>query len=237
MHQSNSMEESNQIMLLGTAASPYVNRVQFVLNLKSIKYEFIEENLACKSDLLLASNPVLKKVPVLLQANKPPLCESLIIIDYLEDIYPNVHKLLPSDPLDRAIIRFWANYMDNEVLPLYEKLRCTPHKEGKEAIIKQIIEESSLIEKTHIKFSNGKSYFGGEDVGYLDVVFGSFIGWTRFVENHYNFKIFDRIRTPNLVEWAERMTSHEDIKDVIPREETLMNFYMMIQEHKKPRVV
>lgn len=124
-----------------------------------------------------------------------------------------------------------------KVLPLYEKLRCTPHKEGKEAIIKQIIEESSLIEKTHIKFSNGKSYFGGEDVGYLDVVFGSFIGWTRFVENHYNFKIFDRIRTPNLVEWAERMTSHEDIKDVIPREETLMNFYMMIQEHKKPRVV
>lgn len=104
-----------EIKLLGTAASSFVNRVQFVLNLKSIEYKFIEENLACKSDLLLASNPVLKKIPILLKANEPPICESLIIIEYLEEIKPDIHPILPPKPSDRAKNRFWANYIDNKV--------------------------------------------------------------------------------------------------------------------------
>ncbi|KAJ0799256.1 putative glutathione transferase [Helianthus annuus] len=67
------MGKGSEIKLIGTAESPYVNRVQIVLNLKSIDYEFVEENLTCKSELLLTSNPVYKKVPVLIHANKPPI--------------------------------------------------------------------------------------------------------------------------------------------------------------------
>ena len=109
------MAKNGEIKLLGTAASPYVNRVQFVLNLKSIDYEFIEENLACKSELLLTSNPVYKKIPVLFHANEPPICESLVIIEYLDEFQPDVHRILPSVPMDRANNRFWANYVDNKV--------------------------------------------------------------------------------------------------------------------------
>ncbi|KAL4569580.1 hypothetical protein LXL04_025221 [Taraxacum kok-saghyz] len=188
------MSEMGEIKLLGAAASPFVNRVQFVLNLKSIKYEFMEEDFDNKSELLLTSNPVFKRVPVLIHSNKPPVCESLIIIDYLEETHPDVHKLLPSDPADRAVIRFWAYYIDNEFFPLYGRLRKTPDKEGKEALKKQIIERSQVLEKTFVKFSNGKPYFGGDDVGYLDVVLGCFLGWTKFVGNYNNFKILDEVR-------------------------------------------
>ncbi|PWA84875.1 glutathione S-transferase family protein [Artemisia annua] len=65
----------------------------------------------------------------------------------------------------------------------------TPNKEGKEAIKKQIIEQSQLLEDTFVKFSNGKPYFGGDDVGYLDVVLGCFLAWTKFVEKHNDMKL------------------------------------------------
>ncbi|XP_076932510.1 glutathione S-transferase U17-like [Bidens hawaiensis] len=229
------MGKRSEIKLLGTDASPYVNRVQFVLNLKSIEYEYIEENLACKSELLLKSNPVYKKVPVLLHANKPPLPESLIIIEYLDEIYPDIHPILPSNPLDRADNRFWASYIDNKFFPLFEELRQTPGKEGKEVIKKQIIEGSELLEEAFVKFSNGKAYFGGDDVGYLDVVLGCFIGWTKFFEKHIELKVIDELRTPKLLEWTNRIWSHEAFKNTIPGNETLLDFYMMLQIHKPPR--
>ncbi|KVH96103.1 glutathione S-transferase U17-like [Cynara cardunculus var. scolymus] len=229
------MTKRDEIKLLGTAASPYVNRVQFVLKLKSIEYEFIEENLACKSELLLTSNPVYKKIPVLFHANKPPISESLVIIEYLDEFRPDVHRILPSAPIDRADNRFWANYIDNKYFPLYEDLRQTPGKEGKEAVKKQILEGSVLLEEAFEKFSNGKAYFGGDDIGYLDVVLGCFLGWVQFGNKHNEFNAFDEVKTPKLAKWADRMLSHESLQGIIPGNETLMNFYMMLQIHKPPR--
>ncbi|KAI3792777.1 hypothetical protein L2E82_06668 [Cichorium intybus] len=46
---------------------------------------------------------ILKIVPVLIQPNKPQLCESRIIIDCLEEIFPDAYKLIPSDPADRTV--------------------------------------------------------------------------------------------------------------------------------------
>ncbi|XP_023740354.1 glutathione S-transferase U17 [Lactuca sativa] len=213
-----------EIKLLGTAASSFVNRVQFVLNLKSIEYKFIEENLACKSDLLLASNPVLKKIPILLKANEPPICESLIIIEYLEEIKPDIHPILPPKPSDRAKNRFWANYIDNKFFPLYLELSYAHERE----IVKdKIIKESQLLEEVFVKFSNGKAYFGGDEVGYLDVVLGCFLGWTKFHEKRHDFKVFDEVRTPKLAEWVKRILSHKAITGVMPQEDILMDYYMM----------
>ncbi|KAG2539775.1 hypothetical protein PVAP13_9NG494100 [Panicum virgatum] len=53
------------LKLLGVWDSPYVNRVQIVLNLKGLSYEYVEEDLLHKSALLLESNPVHGKVPCL----------------------------------------------------------------------------------------------------------------------------------------------------------------------------
>ncbi|GJY89727.1 ribonuclease H-like domain-containing protein, partial [Tanacetum coccineum] len=72
-----------------------------------------QEHYPSKSELLLTSNPVHKKVPVLLHANKSPIPESLVIIEYLDEIHPDAHQILPKAPLDRAESRFWVFYIDN----------------------------------------------------------------------------------------------------------------------------
>ncbi|CAA2955260.1 glutathione S-transferase U17-like [Olea europaea subsp. europaea] len=49
------------------------------LNLKSIEYDFIQENPHDKTERLLKANPVLKKIPVLIHDGQS-ICESLIIV-------------------------------------------------------------------------------------------------------------------------------------------------------------
>lgn len=103
---------SGEVKLLGSWTSPYVLRTRVALNIKSIPYEFqLEKVLVTKSDLLLKSNPVYKKIPVLIHGDKP-ICESLVIVQYIDEVWDSGPAILPFDPYDRAIARFWTTYID-----------------------------------------------------------------------------------------------------------------------------
>lgn len=118
------------VKLLGTWSCPYVNRAQLALCLKSIDYEFIEENTLQKSEMLLKSNPVHKKIPVLIHGDKS-VCESRIIVEYIGDAFATGPSILPSDAYDHALARFWAAYIDDKVqsssLPYSEKQLLTTY--------------------------------------------------------------------------------------------------------------
>jgi glutathione S-transferase len=107
--------QGGELKLLGVWDSPYVNRVQIVLNLKGLSYEYVEEDLLNKSELLLNSNRVHKKVPVLIHDGKP-IAESQVIVHYLDEVFSGTGpSVLPADPYDRATARFWAAFVDDKV--------------------------------------------------------------------------------------------------------------------------
>ncbi|EYB98272.1 hypothetical protein Y032_0132g1686 [Ancylostoma ceylanicum] len=79
-------------------------RVRIALNLKKIDYEYKTINLLSKEDMnspdFLAVNPA-RKVPALV-VDGVPLTESMAIMEYLEEAYPDGCSILPKDPIHRA---------------------------------------------------------------------------------------------------------------------------------------
>jgi len=89
------------LVLAGFAVSNYYNKVKLALLEKGI--EFTEElNWARKDEQTLEASP-LGKVPFL-RTPQGTLCESQVILEYLEEAYPQV-PLLPADPFERAKLR------------------------------------------------------------------------------------------------------------------------------------
>ena len=69
------LQKMDEVVLLGFWTSPYVMRVKIALLEKGIQFQYKEERDVFenqnKSDLLLKSNPIHKKVPVLVHNGKP----------------------------------------------------------------------------------------------------------------------------------------------------------------------
>ena len=96
------------IVLGGFAASNYYNKVKLVLLEKAIPFE---EKLQWvdQSPELLAKSP-LGKVPFF-EIDGQTLCESQVMVDYLEAAYPQV-PLLPQDPLAAAKVRELIQFIE-----------------------------------------------------------------------------------------------------------------------------
>ena len=110
-------EQVAAVRVTGGWACYYAIRVYVALRLKGVEYEFLQEVVGNKSELLLRSNPVYKKIPVLLHHGKP-IAESVIILQYIEEVWASdgAPAILPADPYARAVQRFWAQHMDDKVL-------------------------------------------------------------------------------------------------------------------------
>ena len=105
---------NGEVVLLDFWPSMFGMRARIALAEKEVDYEYREEDLRSKSGLLLKMNPVHKKIPVLIHKDQP-ICESLIILQYIDEVWNSKSPLLPSHPYQRAQARFWADFVDKKV--------------------------------------------------------------------------------------------------------------------------
>ena len=111
------VDQEEQVKVLSLWASIFGMRVLIALEEKGVKYEYQEENLSAKTNLLLHMNPVHKMIPVLIH-NGNPVCESLIILEYIDEVWPASNPFMPDTAYSRARARFWADFVDKKVFHL-----------------------------------------------------------------------------------------------------------------------
>jgi len=215
--------DGSGLVLLDVFGSPFAQRVHITLAEKGLAYERAEQDLAAKGDLLRRSNPVHGKVPVLLHAGRP-VCESLAVLQYLDEAFPGTPPLLAADPYARARARFWAEYADRLHLcgkPLWlrrdEEATEPEAREGMGAVLRAL--EAEL---------GGKELFGGEAFGYMDVATAPFAAWFLTYERHGGLSVAEEC--PGLAAWAARCLRRESVAaNVYPPEKV----YELVQEYRQ----
>ncbi|XP_038681889.1 glutathione S-transferase U8-like [Tripterygium wilfordii] len=206
------------LKLFGMWASPFSRRIELALKLKGIQYEYIEEDLSNKSLLLLKYNPVHKQIPVLVHNGKP-IAESLVILQYIEETW-KTNPLLPEDPYDRAMARFWSNFIDDKLLQTIQKA-CVGKKEEQEKACEEVYEQLKMLENE----LKGKDFFGGNTVGYLDIVAIMIAFWLEVVQEAAGLELINEEKFPILLKWSRNLGAIEAANECRPPREKLVDVY------------
>ncbi|XVF30298.1 hypothetical protein REPUB_Repub16aG0044700 [Reevesia pubescens] len=211
----------DEVALLDFWASPFAMRVKVALAVKGIKYECKQQDLLNKGPLLLEMNPVHKKIPVLIHNGKS-ICESLIIVRYIDEVWSHKSPLLPSDPYQRSQALFWADYIEKNIYDLGKRVYTA--KEDQEVAKQELMQCFKTLEGE----LGDKLYFGGDSIGFVDVALLPFTSYFYTYETRGNFSI--EARYPKFIAWAKRCKENESVSNALPHPHKIYGFFLEYKE-------
>uniref|UniRef100_A0A1J3DVV6 Glutathione S-transferase n=1 Tax=Noccaea caerulescens TaxID=107243 RepID=A0A1J3DVV6_NOCCA len=214
---------ADEVILLNFWPSMFGMRTRIALEEKKIKFDYREQDLFNKDSFLLEMNPVHKKIPVLIHNGKPVL-ESLIQIEYIDEVWPGINPLLPSDPYQRGQAKFWGDFIDKKV---YGPTRLIWGAKGEEqeAGKKEFIEVLKMLESE----LGDKIYFGGETFGYVDIALIGFYSWFDAYEKFGSFSV--EAECPKLIAWAKRCVKRESVAKSLPDSDKITKFVLELKKN------
>ncbi|XP_047955054.1 glutathione transferase GST 23-like [Salvia hispanica] len=217
------MAEAEELKLFRTWSSRYALRAVLALKIKGVDYQTVFEDLKNKSASLLQYNPIHKKVPVLLH-NGQPICESLVILEYIDGVWKQP-PLLPEHPYDRAMARFWAKFGDEKVMPSLRSVFLSQGEVQEEAV-GSWMENLKLLEE----LLEGKKFFGGERIGYLDIALGWMANLISIYEEIIEMKLVDAEKFPLLSAWMRNLSDDPVIRECWPPRHKMVEKYVAVRE-------
>ncbi|KAK1408508.1 hypothetical protein QVD17_40342 [Tagetes erecta] len=209
---------ADEVKLYGFEESPFVCRVKIAMNLKGIKYDFVVENLSNKSADLIRYNPIYKKVPVLVH-NGNPISESLVILEYIDDVWREV-PILPHDAYGKAQARFWAKFIYDKCSPAL--MKAIGSRGQKQAVAEANEQLRFLENELNVK---GTVFFGGDNINLVDISATFIAFWLGAAEEASGIKLLTEDKFPKLVEWGDNYINCQAVKDSLPPRELVLSFF------------
>uniref|UniRef100_A0A1J3EY07 Glutathione S-transferase n=2 Tax=Noccaea caerulescens TaxID=107243 RepID=A0A1J3EY07_NOCCA len=214
---------ADEVILLSFWPSMFGMRTKIALEEKGVKYEYREEDvLYNKSPLLLQMNPIHKMIPVLIHNGKP-VCESIIQIQYIDEVWSDKNPLLPSDPYQRGHALFLADYVDKKLYVCGRKTWATKGEELEEA-------KKGFVEtlKTLQSELGDKLYFGGNKFGFLDIALIGYYSWFPAYQKFGNFSI--EPECSKLMAWGKRCMQRDSVAKSLPDPEKVVGYVLVLKK-------
>lgn len=118
----------------------------------------------------------------------------------------------------------WCKHLKNNLVAEGEYAVETQEKTRKGLVV---------LEAVLVKCSDGKKFFGGDKIGYLDIALGCHLPWIRVMDKVCNTSFIDESMTPNLSKWAEDFRQDSAVKDVFPDIDDLFDFTNLVASSMK----
>lgn len=144
------------IRLHGSSISNYYNKAKMALIEKGLPFEEVDTGIRIQDEALRRASP-LGKIPFLL-TEQGGLCESQVIIDWLEAAHPRP-PLLPADPYQAAKVRELVTFIDWHLEMAARQLYgaaffgAPPLSESNAARIRREVEQKIAGFQALVKFS------------------------------------------------------------------------------------
>jgi glutathione S-transferase len=183
------------LVLYDAPRCPYCARVRIVLAEKGIEADVVEIDLSDRPAWIYAKNPT-GRVPVVEEADGVPLPESAVIMEFLEERYPEP-PLLPPDPADRAAVRLLV-FRDHDLTDPYYAFR-----RGEEGAREEL--EAAL--RRFDALLGERPYLGGAEYGLADI---AYVPWFLRARDMLGVEL-DGL--PALVDWLARLEERPAIAD------------------------
>ncbi|ESR33694.1 hypothetical protein CICLE_v10006981mg [Citrus x clementina] len=218
-----------EVKLHGVWASTFCYRVIWALKLKGIAYDYIEEDLSNKSALLLKYNPVHKKVPVLVHDEKS-VCESIVILEYIEEMWPYNPSLMPRrkeliyQNSIGVLLFIYPLSFDVVGATVWKKFRSVQDQEN---TMKEILEMLKTVEEHGL---GEKKFFHGDKIGLVDIAFASIVYWLQIIEDVARVKLFESHKFTSLHGWFENFKRVREIEENLPNRDELLVFFKRRRE-------
>ncbi|XP_027122337.1 glutathione S-transferase U10-like [Coffea arabica] len=224
------MGEESKVVLHGMWSSAYVKRVELALKIKGIPFDYVEEDLRNKSPLLLKYNPVHKKVPILVHNGKP-VCESLVILEYIDETWPNEPQFLPKESYLRAKVRFWAAYIQQVQDSIAQLFNANKEEVGK--ALAEVHEKLRTLEDgvKDLYFPEGiPDHIQSEKLGMLDAMMVALLGAFKAQDDISGVKIIDPAKNPPVFSWVQALYRLPVVKETIPPHDKLVGFLQYLKQ-------
>ena len=183
------------LTLYDAARCPYCARVRILLAEKGVPYETVEVDLDDRPAWIYGKN-VTGLVPVLEEDEGLVLPESRVIMEYLEERFPEP-PLWPADAAARALARLLLERFDELSDPYYDVLKDRPGA-SEERLRKVLTRLDGILEAQ--PFLTGPA-FGLTDVGFLP--------WILRIETRLGL---DLAEYPSLAAWLEHVVERPSVR-------------------------
>ncbi|KAM7271210.1 hypothetical protein ACFE04_030424 [Oxalis oulophora] len=212
----------DEVKVFGTWGSPFSKRIELALKLKGIPYEFIEEDLTNKSDLLLKYNPIYKKVPVFVHNGKA-IAESAIILQYIDETWKQEPMIVPQDPYDKAMALFWANFLQDKITVAVVNIISAG--ENREKAVEEACELLQILEN---ELNNKqKKFFGGDQIGFVDIIANFIEFGFGLIQDVLHVEVLTKQKFPLLFQWTQEFANHEVVKEILPPKDKLNTYFQV----------